>query len=127
MGERGDIIRLMQRELTARRLNRAGVEQVIATELRDPIIGRLVSRGFADEHRDRHFMMVDGIDGRVHYIDIGRGHATQSVPENATVRIESIRAQASSADRMVAAVARANGAPHTGDLPLPTALQAQTT
>src|SRR3546814_9422234 len=66
MGERGDIIRLMQRELTARRLNRAGVEQVIATELRDPIIGRLVSRGFADEHRDRHFMMVDGIRSEEH-------------------------------------------------------------
>src|SRR3546814_5306485 len=32
MGERGDIIRLMQRELTARRLNRAGVESVVTTD-----------------------------------------------------------------------------------------------
>src|SRR3546814_18501078 len=65
MGERGDIIRLMQRELTARRLDRAGVEQVVATELREPIVGRLISRGFSDEPRDRHYMMVDGVDGRV--------------------------------------------------------------
>src|SRR3546814_14985805 len=63
------IIRLMQRELTARRLDRAGVEQVVATELREPIVGRLISRGFSDEHRDRHYMMVDGVDGRVHYVD----------------------------------------------------------
>src|SRR3546814_17901135 len=72
----------------------------------------------------RHFMMVDGIDGRVHYIDIGRGHATPSVPENATVRIESIRAQASSADRMVDAVARANGGRYSVDLHLRHDLQA---
>ena len=39
MGERGDIVRLMQRELTARRLNRVGVEQVVSTELRDPVVG----------------------------------------------------------------------------------------
>lgn len=118
MGERGDIIRVMQRELTAHRLNRAGVEQVVATELREPIVGRLISRGFSDEHRDRHFMMVDGIDGRVHYVDIGRGHETPSVPENATVRIEPIRAQASSADRMIDAVARANGGRYSVDLHL---------
>src|SRR3546814_2371913 len=93
MGERGDIIRLMQRELTARRLDRAGVEQVVATELREPIVGRLISRGFSDEHRDRHYMMVDGVDGRVHYVAVGRGDATPSVPEGATVRIEPTRAR----------------------------------
>lgn len=60
MGERGDIIRLMQRELTARRLDRAGVEQVIATEVNGPIVGRVIHRGFSDEHRDRHHLMVDG-------------------------------------------------------------------
>jgi type IV secretory pathway VirD2 relaxase len=118
MGERGDIIRLMQRELTARRLDRAGVEQVIATELREPIVGRLISRGFSDEHRDRHYMMVDGIDGRVHYVDIGRGDATPSVPEGATVRIEPTKAEATAADRTVDAVARANGGRYSVDLHL---------
>ncbi|HEY9578493.1 MAG TPA: relaxase/mobilization nuclease RlxS [Rhizorhapis sp.] len=118
MGERGDIIRLMQRELTARRLDRAGVEQVVATELREPIVGRLISRGFSDEHRDRHYMMVDGVDGRVHYVDVGRGDATPSVPEGATVRIEPTRAVASQADRTVDAVARANGGCYSVDLHL---------
>jgi len=118
MGERGDIIRLMQRELTARRLDRAGVEQVVSTELRKPIVGRLIQRGFSDEHRDRHYMMVDGIDGRVHYVDIGRGDATPSVPENATVRIEPTKAEASQADRTVDAVARASGGRYSIDLHL---------
>jgi type IV secretory pathway VirD2 relaxase len=118
IGERGDIIRLMQRELTARRLDRAGVEQVVSTELREPIVGRLIQRGFSDEHRDRHFMMIDGVDGRVHYVDIGRGEATPSVPENATVRIESTKAEASQVDRTVDAVARANGGRYSIDLHL---------
>ena len=118
MGERGDIIRLMQRELTARRLDRAGVEQVVTAELREPIVGRLIQRGFSDEHRDRHYVMVDGIDGRVHYVDIGRGSATASVSENATVRIDPTRAEASQADRTVDAIARANGGRYSVDLHL---------
>jgi type IV secretory pathway VirD2 relaxase len=118
MGERGDIIRLMQRELTARRLDRAGVEHVIATDLRGSVVGRLIQRGFSDEHRDRHYVMLDGIDGRVHYVDIGRGDATPSVPENATVRIEPIKAAATTADRTVDAIARANGGRYSVDLHL---------
>lgn len=118
MGERGDIIRLMQRELTARRLDRAGVEHVVATELREPVVGRLIQRGISDEHRDRHYMMVDGIDGRVHYIDIGRGDATPSVPEGATVRIEPTKAAATQVDRTVDAVARAHGGRYSVDLHL---------
>lgn len=118
MGERGDIIRVMQRELTARRLDRAGVERVIASEMREPIVGKLISRGFSDEHRDRHYMMVDGIDGRVHYVDIGRGDATPSVPEGAGVRIEPTKADATNADRIVDAVARANDGRYSVDLHL---------
>jgi type IV secretory pathway VirD2 relaxase len=117
MGERGDIIRTMQRELTARRLDRAGVEQVIA-DLREPLVGRLIHRGLSDELSDRHFVMIDGLDGRVHYVDIGRGDATPSVPERATVRIEPTRMEATSADRTVDAVARANGGRYSIDLHL---------
>jgi type IV secretory pathway VirD2 relaxase len=118
MGERGDIIRTVQRELTARRLERAGVEQVVSTNLSEPIVGRVINRGFSDEHRDRHYVMVDGIDGRVHYVDIGRGDATPSVPEGATVRIDPTRADATQADRTVAAIARANGGRYSIDLHL---------
>ena len=118
MGERGDIIRLMQRELTARTLDRAGVEQVVSNDLREPIVGRVIQRGFSDEHRDRHYLMIDGVDGRVHYVDIGRGDATPSVPEGSTVRIAPSRIEATQADRTVDAVARANGGRYSIDLHL---------
>lgn len=118
MGERGDIIRLMQRELTARRLHRTGVDNVVSTALREPLVGRLIHRGLADEHRDRHYMMVDGIDGRVHYVDVGSGHALPSVPEGATVRIAPAIVEASKSDRTVDAVARAHGGRYSVDLHL---------
>ena len=118
MGERGDVIRLMQRELTARRLDRAGVEQVVSKDLRQSLVGRVIQRGFSDEHRDRHYLMIDGVDGRVHYVDIGRGDATPAVPEGATVQIAPSRIEATQADRTVDAVARANGGRYSIDLHL---------
>ncbi len=118
MGERGDIVRVMQRELTARRLDRAGVEQVIATELNEPIVGRVIHRGFSDEHRDRHYLMVDGVDGRVHYVDIGRSTSTPSVAEGGIVRLEPTKIEVTTVDRIVDAVARANGGHYSIDLHL---------
>jgi type IV secretory pathway VirD2 relaxase len=118
MGERGDIIRLMQRELTARRLDRAGVEQVISTNLSEPIVGRVIHRGFSDEHRDRYYLMIDGADGRVHYVDVGRGEGTAGVPGGATVKIEPTKLSAAQVDRTVAAIARANRGRYSVDLHL---------
>lgn len=118
MGERGDIIRLMQRELTPRRLDRAGIAQVVETDLREPIVGRLIQRGLSDELRDRHYMMVDGIDGRVHYAEIGRGDAIPAVPEGATVRIEPRRTGVAQVDRTIAAVAQENSGRYSVDIHL---------
>src|SRR3546814_20156491 len=89
MGERGDIIRTMQRELTARKLERAPVDRVIfdpAAEGAAPIVGRVVTRGLADEHEDRHYLLIDGIDGRTHYAEIGKGEAVEPIPENDIVQ-----------------------------------------
>jgi type IV secretory pathway VirD2 relaxase len=118
MGERGDIVRLMQRELTTRRLDRAGVEQVVTTTLSEPLVGRVIHRGFSDEHRDRHYLIIDGTDGRVYYVDVGRGDGTPSVPEGATVRLEPTKLSATQADRKIAAIARTNGGRYSVDLHL---------
>jgi type IV secretory pathway VirD2 relaxase len=108
MGERGDIIRTMQRELTARNLARAGADQVIARRLARPIVGRVIHRGLADEHHDRHYLMIDGVDGRVHYVDIGKGDATEPTPEGMIVRLTARESGARAVDRTIAEVAAAN-------------------
>jgi type IV secretory pathway VirD2 relaxase len=82
LGERGDIIRTMQRQFSqaqapghgAAQIIRAPADQAIynpaAPDAR-PLIGRLLARGLADEHADRHYLIVDGADGRAHYVAIG--------------------------------------------------------
>ncbi|WP_343546305.1 DUF3363 domain-containing protein [Sphingobium yanoikuyae] len=116
--ERSDIIRLLQRELAARRLDRAGVEQVVANDLREPIVGSVIQRGFSDEHRGLHYLMIGGFDDRIHYVNIGRGDATPAVPEGWTVRGAPSRIEATQSDRTIDAVARANGGRYSIDLHL---------
>ena len=52
-----------------------------------PLVGRLVARGLSDELKDRHYLVVDGTNGRAHYVEIGRGMATAPIPDGAVVAI----------------------------------------
>jgi len=118
MGERGDIIRTMQREITARNLERVPSDHVIfdpaATEA-VPVVGRVILRGLSDEHVDRHFLLVDGVDGRVHYADVGLGQNVEPTPEGAIVRIVPRDAGVRDVDRTVVEVAASNGGVYSVD------------
>ncbi len=118
IGERGDIIRTMQRELTARNLARAGADRVIydpSAKDAPPIVGRVIMRGLADEHEDRHYLLVDGVDGRTHYAAIGRGDGVDQIPSDAIVRIEPRSGGVRPVDRTIAEVAVANDGRYTID------------
>jgi type IV secretory pathway VirD2 relaxase len=115
MGERGDIVRTMQRAFSAARIERAATDRAIYDpSLPDaaPLIGRVLSRGLADEHRDRHYLIVDALDGRSHYVALG-SETADGVGEGSIVRIGPVPAQVRSADRAVVAVAAANEASGT--------------
>jgi type IV secretory pathway VirD2 relaxase len=116
MGERGDIVRTMQRELSAQRLDRPLADRVIheADTIR-PIVGRVVTRGLSDELQDRHYLIVDGVDGRCHYVDIGKGNAVEPLADGAIVRLSQTDAGARPTDRMIAEVAAANGGRYNVD------------
>jgi hypothetical protein len=111
MGERGDIIRTMQRAFATARVERAAAEQAIydpAAPDAAPLVGRVLARGLANEHRDRHFLIVDAMDGRSHFVALGREAAT-GIGEGMIVQVDPVRARARAADRAVATVAAANG------------------
>lgn len=130
LGERVDIIRTMQRDLTARNLQRPWIGRSLfgAGETDpEPVVGRVIARGLADEHRDRHYLLVDGVDGHAHYVDIGRGDAVAPIPEGAIVRVSARSLEVRDADQVVAEVAAANGGRYSTDLHLrhdPSATQA---
>jgi hypothetical protein len=110
LGERGDIIRTMQRELSVRAIDR-GVAELVpdAAALAGPLVGRVAGRGLSDEVRDRQYLVVDGLDGRVHYVDLGRGDAVEPLQDGAVVRVVPVMPEARAADRVVADVAAAHG------------------
>jgi type IV secretory pathway VirD2 relaxase len=119
MGERGDIIRTMQRAFADHGLEHAGVDYAIADPATmTPIVGRMVERGLSNEINDRHYLIVDATDGRSHYVDIGRGDATGPIPAGALVRIDPKPTVARAVDRTMAEIAAANGGRYSIDIHL---------
>ncbi len=119
MGERDDIIRTMQRAYAARGNAPAPVDQIIydptAADAR-PLVGRVVERGLSDEYADRHYVIVEAIDGRSHYAEIGSGYAVSPIPKDAIVEIAPRSSGGvRSVDRTIAEVAAANGGRYTID------------
>lgn len=118
MGERGDIIRTMQRAFTARGTMPALADQAIYEPAgRDarPLIGRVLERGLSDEASDRHYLLVEATDGRTHYVDVGKGDNVEPHANGAIVRIDPVATAVREADRTVADVAAANGGRYTID------------
>ncbi|TPG21160.1 DUF3363 domain-containing protein [Sphingomonas koreensis] len=111
IGERGDIIRTMQRAFTARGATPALADQAIydpaATDAR-ALVGRVIERGLSDELHDRHYLLVEATDGRTHYVEIGSGENVEPHANGAIVRIEPVSVSIRESDRTIAAVAAAN-------------------
>lgn len=120
LGERGDIIRTMQRELTARGIERVPADRVIHGDAipESGLVGQVIARGLSDELADRHFLIVDGVDGRAHHVDIGFADAVEPLPEGAIVRASPRETGPRASDRLVAEIAEVNGGRYSVDLHL---------
>ncbi|MBU6296595.1 MAG: relaxase/mobilization nuclease and DUF3363 domain-containing protein [Alphaproteobacteria bacterium] len=121
MGERGDIIKTLHRDLTEKGLSRGATDYAIydpSDARAQPIVGRLVRRGLWDEINDRHYLIVDGVDGRIHYVEIGKGDAIELVAEDSIVAISPRSTRARAADRTVAEIAAANDGRYSVDIHL---------
>lgn len=120
MGERGDIIRTMQGALRARGIERQPSDRIVhGRGLPDrPVVGQVVARGLSDELADRHYLIVDALDGRVHHIDIGMGDAVEPLAQGSIVRVSPAPREARQVDRTVAEIAAANGGRYSLDIHL---------
>ncbi|HBX54610.1 relaxase/mobilization nuclease and DUF3363 domain-containing protein [Pseudomonas sp. UBA2684] len=65
MGERGDIVRTMQRAVGSMQRDLAVFEPGGSNP---NVVGRVVTKGLADELHDRGYLVVDGLDGKAHYL-----------------------------------------------------------
>ena len=100
MGERGDILRTIHRAMR-------GEQRELAVEASPAmsIIGCIAGKGLVDEHHERSYLVVDGIDGRAHYLKVPAGADLTSLPIGGIVEAKPPM-QEREVDRNIAAVAR---------------------
>ncbi len=111
MGERGDIIRTMQHDLARERSGRASADYAIydAANLETGrLVGRVVAQGISELH-DRRYLIVDGTDGRAHYVDLGLIDPAGLPADGGIVAVTPVRATARQADHNVAEIAASRG------------------
>jgi hypothetical protein len=119
MGERGDIIRTINRELREANIARPPQDHALfdgQNSAAKPVIGKLVAVGLSDEHRDRRYMVVDGVDGRSHHVDIGEDQASYS--RGSILRLSHRPAEVREVDRDVARIAAGNDGRYSIDIHL---------
>ena len=101
MGERGDIIRTMQRAMSGKSRELAVFEP--GNDGRT-IIGRVAGKGLADELYDKAYLIVDGTDGKAHYVALPPQSELEQYPTGAVVEVKGA-ADVRTADRNIAALA----------------------
>jgi len=74
LGLRADTFKMMQRALDAAGIERPapGLALFEGGRRRTPLTGKVLAVGLVDEITDRQYVIVDGVDGRVHYAELGR-------------------------------------------------------
>jgi type IV secretory pathway VirD2 relaxase len=90
LGERGDIIKTLHRAFRDADRDVADL-QIQTQDLPAPIVGRLVDRGLHDELNGRAYVVVDGVDGRLHHFRFRDLSATGDTPVGGLVEIRSRR------------------------------------
>ena len=75
LGLRGDIIKTMHAEMARSGRPTLSKDYEIfrpEDERVKRIIGKLIGKGLSDELGDRYYLVVEGVDGKTHYADIGQ-------------------------------------------------------
>ena len=100
LGERGDIIRTMQRAMSGQSRELAVFEP--ADDGR-AVIGRVAAKGLTDELRDQGYLVIDGVDGKAHYVALNARDEPANYPIGAVVEVRG-SAEVRTADRNIAAL-----------------------
>src|SRR5262249_34259264 len=109
LGERGDIVKAINRALAERGQGRSPETfDLHGEEARTAIVGRMIDKQLTDELGDRIGVVIDGIDGRVHHVALADASAAEQAPIGAIVEVGRARSQRP-ADHNIAEVARRSG------------------
>jgi hypothetical protein len=106
LGERGDIIKTMHQALTGHGLaEERGVSQYVphGDRLTEPVVGRVLGKGLAgDEMGERVYLVIDGVDGRVHHLEFADPARIEDVRRGMVVEVVPMVARPRAADLNIA-------------------------
>lgn len=105
LGERGDIIRTMQRAMNGQPRELAAFEpgEDVNGSGRT-IVGRVAAKGLADELHDCGYLVIDGVDGKAHYVALPPRTELEQYPAGAIVEVKG-STEARAADKNIATLA----------------------
>jgi type IV secretory pathway VirD2 relaxase len=100
VAERGDIVRTMQRAFGNDPRELAIFDSRLGTI---PVVGRIAAKGIADELTDKAYLVIDGLDGRGHYVALPPGADLTAFPVNGVAEVQAASHRV--ADRNIVALA----------------------
>lgn len=100
MAERGDIIRTMQRAMSGKQRELAVFQSCADGHT---IVGRVAAKGLEDELYGKGYLVIDGVDGKAHYVALPPRSELEQYPTGAVVEVKG-SPKVRAADRNIAAL-----------------------
>lgn len=110
MGERGDIIKTMHRSMANRGERRIDASSFYdpSAETAKPITGKILMTGVGDDVADRGYMVLDTLDGKTAYVDIGPTARLDDLAKHQIVTVIPPGQEPRTSDITIAGIADAN-------------------
>ena len=119
LGMRGDIIKTMHAEMARSGRPTLSKDYEIfrpEDEQDKKIIGKLIGKGLSDELGDRYYLVVDGVDGKTHYADIGQTADIESYKTDSIIELAPQNLSPRKTDHTIAEIAKANKGLYSAEL-----------
>lgn len=119
LGQRGDIIKLMHAEMTRLGRSSLSADYEIFRPQDQPkktITGQIVTKGLSDEFSDRYYLVVDGVDGKTHYAEVGQIADIDTLKVGSIVELEARNPGPRSLDQTISTIAKNNNGLYSADL-----------
>lgn len=102
LGDRSDIVKAIDRALERRGEARSTAEYAVhLAQPGEPVIGRVIDKRLLDEQTERAGLVIDGVDGRVHHVEVGDLETVKEARIGSIVEVGR-RADIRPADRTIA-------------------------
>lgn len=117
LGTRGDIIKTMHQEM--KRQGRDPLEvgyDIHQTDMPKAITGKLIGKGFADEGKDKYYLVIEGIDGKTHYADIKQSDNIEDYKAGSIIELSPQSIEPRKSDHTIANVSYKNGGIYSAEV-----------